>query len=125
MAYKEVLRVEISEVIRRWQAGNSRRHIASGTGLSKDTVGKYIAAGEALGIARDGPGPGEEQLSRLALRVSCRHPGILPPAGGHQLRQLHPAGRQVLGHADTSASLSLKKSVHPQDSQLPVAAVAQ
>ena len=34
MGYKEVLRVDISEVIRRWQAGNSRRHIASGTGLS-------------------------------------------------------------------------------------------
>ena len=66
MAYKEVLRVGISEVIRRWQAGNSRRHIASGTGLSKDTVGKYIAAAEALGIARDGSDPGEEQLSRLA-----------------------------------------------------------
>ena len=67
MAYKEVHRVEMEEVIRRWQAGNSRRHIASGTGLSKDTVGKYIAAAEALGIARDGPGPGEEQLSRLAV----------------------------------------------------------
>ena len=66
MAYQEVLRVDISEVIRRWQAGNSRRHIASGTGLSKDTVGKYISAAEALGIARDGSGPGEEQLSRLA-----------------------------------------------------------
>ena len=36
MAYKEVLRVEISEVIRRWQAGNSQRRIASGTGLSRD-----------------------------------------------------------------------------------------
>ena len=67
MAYKEVHRVEIKEVIRRWQAGGSRRRIASGTGLSKDTVGKYIAAAEALGIARDGPGPGEEQLSRLAI----------------------------------------------------------
>ena len=66
MAYKEVLRVEISEVIRRWQAGNSRRHIALGTGLSKDTVGKYIVAAEALGIARYGSGPDEEQLSRLA-----------------------------------------------------------
>lgn len=67
MAYKEVLRVEVSELIRRWQAGDSRRHIASGTGLSKDTVGKYISAAEALGIARDGPGPDEEQLSRLAI----------------------------------------------------------
>ena len=60
----------------------------------------------------------------LALGVAGRHPGILPPAGGHQRRQLHAGGRQVLGHADTSASLSLKKSVHPQDSQLPAAAVA-
>ena len=66
MAYKEVLRVEFAEVIRRWQAGESQRHIASGTGLSKDTVGKYISATEPLGIARDGSGPSEEQLSRLA-----------------------------------------------------------
>ena len=66
MAYKEVFRVEISEVIRRWQTGKSRRHIASGMGLSKDTVGRYISAAEAMGIARDGPGPSEEQLSSLA-----------------------------------------------------------
>ena len=66
MAYKEVLRVEISEVIRRWQTGESRRHIASGTGLSKDTVGRYISAAGAMGIARDAPGPDEEQLSSLA-----------------------------------------------------------
>ena len=66
MAYKEVLRVEISEVTRRWQAGGSRRQIASGTGLSKDTVGKYIAAAEALGIFVDGPALSDDQLSRLA-----------------------------------------------------------
>ena len=66
MGYKEVLRVDISEVIRRWQAGNSRRHIASGTGLSKDTVGRYISAAEALEMSREGPAHTEEQLSRLA-----------------------------------------------------------
>ena len=66
MGYKEVLRVDIYEVIRRWQAGNSRRHIASGTGLSKDTVGRYISAAEALEMSREGPAPTEEQLSRLA-----------------------------------------------------------
>ena len=47
MAYKEVLRVQISEVVRRWQAGRSQRNIASGTGLSRDTVRKYLAAIEA------------------------------------------------------------------------------
>ena len=33
--------MEIGEVIRRWQAGHSRRQIAAGTGLSRDTVAKY------------------------------------------------------------------------------------
>ena len=43
MACKEVFRVEIAEVIRRWQAGESLRHLASGTGLSKDTVAKRLS----------------------------------------------------------------------------------
>ena len=58
--------MEIQEVIRRWQAGNSLRHIASGTGLSRETVRKYVAAAQAEGIAQDGPPPGEGQLSRLS-----------------------------------------------------------
>ena len=66
MAYKEVFRVEIAEVIRRWQAGESQRHIAEGTGLARDTVSKYIASAERLGLSRDGPVPSEEQLSKLA-----------------------------------------------------------
>ncbi len=49
MAYKEVSRVDMVEVIRRWQKGNSQRHIASGTGLSRDTVRKYLAAAEEVG----------------------------------------------------------------------------
>ncbi len=66
MAYKEVSRVDIAEVIRRWQVGNSQRHIAAGTGLSRDTVRKYLSAAQEAGVDRDGPGPTEEQLSLLA-----------------------------------------------------------
>ena len=66
MAYKEVSRVDIAEVIRRWQVGNSQRHIASGTGLSRATVRKYLSAAQKMGVARYGPGPTEEQLSLLA-----------------------------------------------------------
>ena len=58
--------MEISEVIRRWRAGHSQRHIDSGTGLSRDTVAKYIAAAEGSGVSIAGPEPSEEQLSRLA-----------------------------------------------------------
>ena len=66
MAYKEVSRVEIAEVIRRWQAGSSQRHIASGTGLSRDTVRKYLAAAQEVGLHREGPTPTDEQFSLLA-----------------------------------------------------------
>ena len=50
MAYKEVSRVDIVEVTRRWQKGISLRHIASGTGLSRDTVRKYVAAAKDEGV---------------------------------------------------------------------------
>ena len=66
MAYREVSRVEIAEVVRRWQSGMSQRQIAIGTGLSRATVRRYIDAAEEVGLARDGPAPSEEQLTRLA-----------------------------------------------------------
>ena len=77
MAYKEVHRVEISEVIRRWPAGHSHRRIASGTGLSRGTVAKYIAAAEGLGVSHEGLEPSDEQISRWrpsasrALHLAC------------------------------------------------------
>ena len=66
MAYWEVTRVEIQEIIRRWQAGDGYRQIASGTGVSRNTVRKYLSAAKAEGIVRDGPAPTDDQLSRLA-----------------------------------------------------------
>ena len=66
MAYKEVYRVEIEEVIRRWQAGNSQRSIAAGTGLSRETVRRYLAAAREAGVVQEGPAPTEDQLSVLA-----------------------------------------------------------
>ena len=67
MAYREVTRVDIQEIIRRWQAGEGYRRIASGTGLSRNTVRKYLSAAKAEGIARDGAVPSDDQLSRLAV----------------------------------------------------------
>ena len=66
MAYREALRMEIAEVVRRWQAGSSQRNIASGTGLSRDTVWKCLAAAKEAGVVQEGPAPTEDQLSRLA-----------------------------------------------------------
>jgi len=71
MAYKEVSRVEVTEVIRRWQAGCSQRQIASATALSRATVRKYIMAARQAGVRQDGPPPTEDQLTSLVrLNVS-------------------------------------------------------
>ena len=67
MAYREVSRVEIVEVVRRWQSGDSQRQIANGTGLSRATVRRYIMVAAGSGLTRDGPAPSEDQVSRLAV----------------------------------------------------------
>ena len=72
MAYREVPTVEMQEVIRRWQAGNSQRQIDVRTGLSRDTVHKYVAAAQGEGIARDGPAP--TRSTEPASRVSLSRP---------------------------------------------------
>ena len=51
MAYREVYRVLVLEVIRRWQLGESRRAIARAIGLSRNTVEKYVRAAQAAGVA--------------------------------------------------------------------------
>ena len=61
MAYREVSRVEIAEVVRRWQSGISQRGISTGTGLSRATVRRYIEAVVEAGLARDGAAPSEDQ----------------------------------------------------------------
>jgi len=66
MAFKEVSRVEIAEIIRRWQATEgSIRGLSRMTGLSRATVQKYIQAAQERGLRRDGPPPTEEQLTAL------------------------------------------------------------
>ena len=58
--------MEIQEIIRRWQAGEGPRQIAAGTGLSRNTVRKYLAAARLQGVTQGGPATTEDQLSRLA-----------------------------------------------------------
>ena len=57
MVCREVLKLEIGEVVRRCQAGNSQRNIASVTGLSRDTVRKYLAAAKETVVDQEGPAP--------------------------------------------------------------------
>jgi transposase len=69
MGYREVNRVELQEVIRRWQAGESGRKIAKATGFARNTVEKYLRAAESLGLSPSGQPPTENELSQL-MRLS-------------------------------------------------------
>jgi len=77
MAYREVYRVQIVEVIRRWQPGESQRAIARATGLSRNTVGKYLRAAVAAGVRQAGGPPDEQELVALLRR---NQPGPAPGA---------------------------------------------
>ena len=79
MAYEEVSRVEVTEVIRRWQAGATVRGLARASGLSRNTIKKYILAAEGRGLTRGGPPPTESQIVPLVqLNVAGRHPATIP-----------------------------------------------
>ena len=75
MAYREDYLVQILEVIRRWQLGESRRSIARATGLSRNTVEKYVRAAVAAGVGQGGSPPGEEVLASL---LGQNQPGPSP-----------------------------------------------
>ena len=57
MGYRELHRMEIEEVVRRWQVKESQRAIARATGLARETVKKYLAAASDLGLSATGPPP--------------------------------------------------------------------
>ena len=75
MAYREVYRMQVLEVIRRWQLGESRRAIARASGLSRNTVEKYVRAAVAAGVSQGGEPPDEVTLVRL---VQQNQPGPSP-----------------------------------------------
>lgn len=65
VAYREITVIEIKEVLRLWLLGRmGLRPIAETVGLDRKTVRRYIDAGVAAGLARDG---GEAQLTDALL----------------------------------------------------------
>ncbi|MDP2719915.1 MAG: hypothetical protein Q8P44_08840, partial [Dehalococcoidia bacterium] len=64
--------MEIAEVIRQWQAGRRIREITRSTGISRNTIRKYILTAQSCGLCRDGPSPTELQLTIL---MQCNRSG--------------------------------------------------
>ncbi len=76
MAFLEVHTVYVKEILRRWQAVESKMAIARASGVSARTAGRHIEAAASLGLKRDGEPAGEEVLAQLLRR---NHPGPLQP----------------------------------------------
>src|SRR5438105_14131002 len=53
MSFREITMQDVSDVLRRWQAGQSARRIAREMGLDRKTVGRYIDEAKAGGIVAD------------------------------------------------------------------------
>ena len=102
MAYKEVSRVQIAEVIRQWQAGRGIREITRSTGLSRNTIRKYLLTAQNCGLARDGPPPTESQLltlvqlnrAGLPKEKSSTHPAVFGPTPGNSLNHTLASGKE-------------------------------
>lgn len=64
--YREVGLMQVVEMLRRWQAGESERAIAKATGIARNTVGKYLDEAKRLGILRNGAPPSDKQILALS-----------------------------------------------------------
>ena len=118
--------MDMAEVIRRWQSGSSQRHIASGIGLSRDTVRKYLVATRKVGVRQEGPVPTEEQLSLLASvgrsgprRARAPTDDLLAPWADQVYRWLTIDHLQLTPHPGVAGSawvlgvLHITAPVHP------------
>src|SRR5215471_1450788 len=55
VGYRELSRIHVREVVRRWQAQESQRAIARAMALSRVTVRRYITEAQSLALAQTGP----------------------------------------------------------------------
>ena len=75
MAYREVARMDIDQVIRRWLAGEKIRAIARLTGLDRNTIRRIVRSAEKAGctargaVARRGQATSDSEAHRSARCV--------------------------------------------------------
>lgn len=89
--YREVGLMQVVEILRRWQSGDSARVIARGSGLARDTVGKYLREAQRLGLSPHSPAATNEQLLALS-RLSQTAP---PARAAPRATQLEPHREQI------------------------------
>lgn len=71
MAYRELTMIDVTEVLRRWQAGHSDRKIARSTGLDRKTVRRYVQWAVQLQLPAD-RALTEQEVHEVAQCVQAR-----------------------------------------------------
>ena len=78
MGYRELGRVELREIVRRWQGGEGVRAIARATGMDRKTIAEYLRVAQAAGVQPDGGPPTTEQLTTIGGDFHCLRLGLAP-----------------------------------------------
>ena len=76
MSFRELTMIDVREVIRRWQSGQSSRAIARSGIADRKTAGRYIEAALACGLTKDSE-LGDNLVAEIAQRVQAR-PVVAP-----------------------------------------------
>src|SRR5215467_8412859 len=93
MAYREVLVIEVREVLRSWLAGAGLRTVAAQAGVDRKTARRYVEAAVTAGLARDG---GTGQLTdELVGQVAEAVRPVRPGGHGQPWEQLEACRDQV------------------------------
>ena len=71
MSFRELTMIDVKEVLRRWQAGQSARQMAREGVVSRRTAARYIETGEAVGLATETERT-DEVVRESAGRVQAR-----------------------------------------------------
>ena len=85
MSFRELSMIEVKEVLRRWQAGQSARQIARDGVSDRKTVARYVSAATALGVSRQQP-LDDATVAAIAERVQAR-PAVDPSSEWKRLEQ--------------------------------------
>jgi transposase len=83
MSFRELTMIDVREVIRRWQAGQSARHIARESGTDRKTVTRYIEAAQSCELDSQSE-LSDEVVAEVVQRIQARP----LPSPSDQRRQL-------------------------------------
>jgi transposase len=98
MPYRELIMIDIKEMLRRRAAGQSARRVARDTGCDRKTVARYFTVAEALSLSTERE-PTEQEVHAVAERVQAR-----PVADPSE------EWKQIAGHRERVAAwLALKR----------------